>query len=189
VPPSFQASLGSWFSSGDALGLMQRPVPEKNIIVSIHKMKTIRTWRHHTGAKTGCKYLVHIEFLILCGDCGHCVHSGAFIRFAPSPHRSDGIAPLDVVRKQKSFHQEKGEGPKMMTVRSSYFSWLEIQGDFSWVSLEVRQWARPRACPRIVISSRRREILFAEVFPFSDFSLYHASFEMTKKEFSDKLLG
>jgi hypothetical protein len=32
-------------------------------------------------------------------------------------------------------------------------------------------------------------MLFAEVFAFSDFSLRYASFEMTKKEFSDKLLG
>jgi len=41
------------------------------------------------------------------------------------------------------------------------------------------------ACPRSVISSRRREILCLQVADFTDFSLHYAPFEMTKEAFSD----
>jgi len=44
------------------------------------------------------------------------------------------------------------------------------------------------ACPRTVISSRRREILCLQVADFTDFSLRYTPVEMTKEAFSDKLL-
>jgi len=44
------------------------------------------------------------------------------------------------------------------------------------------------ACPRTVISSRRREIFCLQVTDFTDFSLRYTPFEMTKEAFSDKLL-
>lgn len=52
--------------------------------------------------------------------------------------------------------------------------------------LSLATISSPGGSPRIVISSRSRETWLAQVAKFSDFSVRHASFEMTEKEFSDK---